>query len=525
MKRINILWIAVISTILWGCYEDKGNYNYEELNTPVIPNLEYPNNMFYITDGDSLYISPEISYKITQNPDVTYEWTLNKEVISTETELKIDAYKGKLGFLRGSFNITDKSTGIKYFNSFTLTVSSKYQEGWLILTDNGGKSNLSFIRETSEVKNGKEVITFKMENNINPEGYGRTPIKLIEHWTDNSSTLGEIMVMHKESDGVELDGNSLAQVVTTKQEFINETYPENFKPKDALYLLWNSYIQTEDGVVYNRRAIDVKGYQTGVYLTLPVSANGGFKVEKIIPSRYVKSYQGLVYEVSNNHRRYMMITDESSYSPEYAGLILPLIYTKYPNDSYSHFDDLGDMVLRHGGFFNGSYGSSGYFTLLQSDSDNKYYMQEFVLGSSYGRASVSSFNYQTVFPGSDLIKEDSKMLVCPNNSRVFFTSENKLYHVDRALKENMIVREYTNPGFTSKITALFYHKYEDRIMVGLENGEVYILNTSVEALSQGGRVLYPTELQGGYPADAKLGKIVDLIYKYGKKGVFENPSW
>lgn len=92
---------------------------------------------------------------------------------------------------------------------------------------------------------------------------------------------------------------------------------------------------------------------------------------------------------------------------------------------------MGDKKLKFAGYFTYGYKRSGYFTILQSESTGKYYMQEFVVGISYGEADVEDFVYEAEFPGGSLLKDDSQLLVCPEGTRVFFSSDNKLYHVDR----------------------------------------------------------------------------------------------
>lgn len=146
MKNIkHIIGILVIVLLCSRCYEDKGNYDYKNTNVPTVLNISY-NQQFNLTVGDEIHIQPEIIYEKGNIPEVEYEWVINDEVVSKEKDLWIPKYNGRSGYLKASLNIIDKATQIKFFNPFRLVVASKYEAGFLILSEKDGKSQLSFIR-------------------------------------------------------------------------------------------------------------------------------------------------------------------------------------------------------------------------------------------------------------------------------------------------------------------------------------------------------------------------------------------
>ena len=40
MRRLQIIWILLLPFVLGRCYEDKGSYDYKEMNKPQVAGLE-----------------------------------------------------------------------------------------------------------------------------------------------------------------------------------------------------------------------------------------------------------------------------------------------------------------------------------------------------------------------------------------------------------------------------------------------------------------------------------------------------
>ena len=77
--KIKILFVVMFLLIITSCYEDKGNYDYKNINevTVKLPKKYFPNLIM----GDPIVIEPEITFK---NPKDTayfkYEWYLESEL-------------------------------------------------------------------------------------------------------------------------------------------------------------------------------------------------------------------------------------------------------------------------------------------------------------------------------------------------------------------------------------------------------------------------------------------------------------
>ena len=53
MKK-KYIWLLLLVFTAWGCFDDKGNYDYKELNKITFENIPYNNSIYF---GDPLYCS------------------------------------------------------------------------------------------------------------------------------------------------------------------------------------------------------------------------------------------------------------------------------------------------------------------------------------------------------------------------------------------------------------------------------------------------------------------------------------
>lgn len=163
MKGIFIILTAIASLLFTACFNDKGNYSYDEINDVTIGQKGFDGDTIYQlrADVDELRITPELSYLLGTESDgaYSYEWvavSTNKRVgertrLGTERNLN---YKVKLKADNYSlfYKVTDLATGIVYSRQATLNVNNLYTQGW-ILTGKDNEDNmvvdmLSISRDT-----------------------------------------------------------------------------------------------------------------------------------------------------------------------------------------------------------------------------------------------------------------------------------------------------------------------------------------------------------------------------------------
>ena len=160
MKRIKLKLATAIflGSLMSSCYEDKGNYDYEQMNDITV---EIPLESSDCVLGDVLKIIPELKFstgKETEN--LTYLWTFDGQEIATERVLNWTVDKdGKYKDLR--LAVKDQTTGVTYFGSALLSVISPYTtDGWVTLSaKEDGTSMLTYMRPTTKDQKYTCVVT------------------------------------------------------------------------------------------------------------------------------------------------------------------------------------------------------------------------------------------------------------------------------------------------------------------------------------------------------------------------------
>lgn len=150
IKYINILlFIILMGAALPGCYEDLGNYDYRELNEVVIDTLD---ERFLLSKFDTLRIRPNIDQTIISDNDLSYEWEINYELVSTDRNLDyvVDFVKNNVPL---RLKVTDNKSGVSYFSESSIDAVSYYSRGLFALHEPGnGAGELSFLRMYPENK-------------------------------------------------------------------------------------------------------------------------------------------------------------------------------------------------------------------------------------------------------------------------------------------------------------------------------------------------------------------------------------
>lgn len=106
----------LLSTVLLlsvGCFSDKGNYDYHEINEVTIDNIE---SDYSVLKGiGTLHIEPTLDGTIFNGNDenYSYKWTIDDRIISNEKNLdfEVDLDKGKYYLY---FRIMDNSSGVEW---------------------------------------------------------------------------------------------------------------------------------------------------------------------------------------------------------------------------------------------------------------------------------------------------------------------------------------------------------------------------------------------------------------------------
>ena len=199
--------------IITSCYEDKGNYDYREMNDIEI-SVETESSSYAL--GDKVISKPKLVFTLGKEPsDLSYEWTFDGHVIADTRDLEwIADTIASTKELR--LAVMDNNTGVTYFGSTYISVSSAYaSNGWVVLSEKEGISTLAFLREQTEEGILKPVVTRDIYQMINGVPMGTQPVSMYPHWTerwDGEDKTSWLWVAQKGGQGaIDISGSSYKQ--------------------------------------------------------------------------------------------------------------------------------------------------------------------------------------------------------------------------------------------------------------------------------------------------------------------------
>ncbi len=509
--KIKILFVAFLCAwFLPSCFSDKGNYEYKK-------DRGISGSMSSVTTfiGEEIRLEPVMNYgDIQDTTNVSFHWFIKDTLLSKDRVL---LYKGdKSESVSCYLYITDNETGITQAIYFKIDVVSPFSNGWALLCNQNGKSEIAHIALLdTQTEEGDVFTEFRLYKDIykaqnKNEELGSEPVKLMEHYRQETNAINELLVIQRGGQGcVELDGASLQKVLTTKQELIDEVLPANFAPNDIVYLEYLHFIWNSDGSLFSRLVEKpTTGFHLSSFSNIPVYVEKGLRVDDILYTAYFVTDFVLLYDGLNKR-----LLPYGSYSATTTGNIGELIYQgSYPS-GYTPFNNLGEMKLIYGSSYNdytSVYGNEADFSmLLQNPGTGKYYWQNFhvLYKKPNFTASLPSNNAVIEFPGGDLITPSSKFWLLKTRAYMFFTAGNnndKLYYYDTNKNSIHLYKDFGG----QEIAAMHPNKGFTEMGVALKSGTFMLFDiTDAVFISGQPRMIYSAE---------GLDEIVDVIYRYAK---------
>ena len=543
----NYLKIYIISAIgallLTGCYEDKGNYDYSTEGGALdfSEMLNYGNYGSYTFRMDE-EVTFEVKYKIldpTLNENnISYTWFRGSELISTEKALNLGEQ------LPGDYKlmlvVTDNRFNYTYSIPITYTVTPMYTDGWAVLSDNNGTSELGYFYIDASDNSFSEFEADLYPKYNNGETLGTEPKELVYHAYGVNSDFALNITQGGTEGPIDLDAGSMTKLGTIKNDFIGEA-PANLNVKSPIYKNGGVFILTEDGDVYLRDEAQYNGTivpHTGKFPSVPAYIDGGMKISKWINNSALSSMmldQYFVVGYDEMHDRLITFIASSSNT----GAILPFtaaLYTNanephlpgdpgsdgindYPDIQYPGPEDLSGYDVVALCSYNGSFddGSQMYVAnILKKESDNTCYLLTF--GYWYtSRASDVDLEHFYPFP----VEIDPDHMIYTSNQAgepyMYFTANgNKdLYFLN--LSNGTCRKIYSS---ASEITALrtgeasnmMYSwgfgalgRYGEKLVVGTVDGQLTVLEVTNTTLAAGNATVLKQY-------DTGAGKIVAIEY-------------
>ncbi len=237
-KIINILFTILPMWVLASCYDDKGNYDYIELDNVEISMQD----TVYATHFRMLELDADILFEGASEEDYTFSWRLwsngingvnNKKEIGNERKLvyRVEEFAGSYTL---ALTITNKTTEVNSYKTALLLVQSNITEGLMVLHEKNGKSDFDLVMSPyfSQRVQQDEILhnVYETENGEPLEGRGVS--------IDAFFSIGryqDVMVL------TDKGGARLSAFTMEKSYDIATLFPqmEDWKPENYLY--WNYY--------------------------------------------------------------------------------------------------------------------------------------------------------------------------------------------------------------------------------------------------------------------------------------------
>lgn len=162
MKNILFLLTIFMTVVVLGCFDDKGNYDYHEINELQITGLPTEMQMKY-RNADTLRVTPVIEATAddgSMSDRYSFKWEAVSQlkVGETQTTSYVIGEERELNYFveipDGEYDVNclvkDTITRVTWKGSFKLKVTTQLNEGWLVLSDVEGYARLDLISMSSK---------------------------------------------------------------------------------------------------------------------------------------------------------------------------------------------------------------------------------------------------------------------------------------------------------------------------------------------------------------------------------------
>lgn len=141
MRKIVILFAVFVPWILASCYQDKGNYDYG-FRTDITVDLDSSYTKVSLQDTLDIIVHP------MPEDDYEYLWLLSGTSLDLDTLGTEPHLQWKVNMPQGQYDLylqlTSKSDGYVRLFSSKLWVTSDYSDGWFVLKEQEGATELDF---------------------------------------------------------------------------------------------------------------------------------------------------------------------------------------------------------------------------------------------------------------------------------------------------------------------------------------------------------------------------------------------
>lgn len=411
--------LSIVLLLSVGCFSDKGNYNYHDINDVTILNIE--DDYDVIKGMDILHIEPIIEGTLTKgdSENYSYSWTIGDRTISTEKILNFDIDL-EAGSYYLYFKVMDNSSGIEWKKYTYLNVSFPITRGFILASeDKEGYLQMDMIAMPS----GKDTIILtdmlkdselpKMKGARKIIHTGRSGEKFVRLWALGGD--GAYFV-----DPTSFEGNisnSLMSMLYSSLPITEELYPIDIAgvARDG-YGGMNRAIMCNNGWVVSTSLYSEEAYGN------PKNFVKLETTEPFMPAPYLLyaagNYNGAMVLYDKDGERFVKI---GSYD-DWATKLNDVGTDVFPWNN----KELGRTLVYAENTKNtdGGAGNGNTFALMSNADKTQFWIYKLY---AYNAKKIDGYD---VIPAANAVANSSLYAFASNRTLMFYTLGNKLYAYD-----------------------------------------------------------------------------------------------
>lgn len=437
--RYRYLLCFVLTCLFISCFDDKGNYDYMDINEVKISGIDQSKYYEQIAFLDTLKLYPEIEGSLygSNEDKYQYEWKIIPLHADKDDEVDPSSYVvGKeknleypielaAGNYNCSFIVLDTESNIRWHQFFYLQVKTLTSEGWMVLCDKNGEARLDIIFNVNEQD---DLIAHDLWKDS--EFKTGKPYNLIFTYCVNGS--GRLFIC--ENGTYNLDVTDLHVGEENSLRWVFGTSPERVDVRGSglsqFYDKMRYWVVVDkDGDVYSNNTADV-----GSVFGYPINMIDGkteFEAAPFVGVTYAQYYGASILLYDNTHKQFLELRDGSVY---------PSVMKFIGENKLFNAQTGRDMVHLEST-------KTGYnYAILRDPQSQKYYFYGMIMNEK----GKNSQEYHGEIIGDGL--ENVQQFACHHmHPYVFYVSNNKVYQFDMAHPRNKAKEVLSFPGETIRL--------------------------------------------------------------------------
>lgn len=475
MKKRFLYLLFASGVVISGCFKDKGNYDYSDINKITINSDSSTINVLL---PDRLKIKIAISQTHPGPEGLGYKWVLfpntqaplTRRTLDTTANLDALITEDPGSYLLDLF-VMDKKTGVEFQKRFSVNVITALGEGWVVLEEKGNGCDLGIITPVDVIF--RDVYSKGNNGALLPPGSFRLPL------IKTNRNIQSMYVLSP-ANAAWLNPANLLKISEFSSLFFQAPNP----PQPQEYFMnGDEEVMLNNGKPHCRNLV-----QSGVNkLSLPQPGN-----------YYMAPYE--MYSIPTSYMWYDTIGQRFYKQNPTNFTLLP-----FPSDPADPFDmnNIGKRILHAEDNTGGN-----YFAFFKNNNDDSLFAYKFsIVGARPPVAVYAGLNA----PGMLTAK---KFLLSKSLPYLYYASGNSIYKLDILAQTAAPI--YTFPAGT-EIRAM--KMYRNLKVFNDPNNNKLIAVATLEGGSQGKVYYFPLASTGNFTGNTYskvfggFGKINDIVFK------------